>query len=308
MRVHVPAMVPPGSARTTGNAEGSRDNSLGEFLRACRSRLTPADVGLGTGGRRRRVEGLRRQEVAVLAHVSADYYSRLEQGRERNPSPRITESLSRALRLVPESRSRLFRLAGLNPNLRPDTARRQVHPELLHTMEASHRAAAYVLSPCLDIMAANAHARALLSPLCGPGAADDADAVGPDQNLLRILFTHPGARSYFTEWPPAAAGSLHTLRLNALRLPQNTDIADLVADLSAESADFARRWDGDETFGLDRAYRSVVHPAAGHIELSYRVHGVAAAPGQHLLIGVPAPGSRSAEAFTYLAAMGGQQP
>ncbi|MBM7443025.1 helix-turn-helix transcriptional regulator [Streptomyces sp. HB132] len=298
MRMHVPAMAPIGRARTGGNAEEPRDNSLGEFLRARRSRLTPADVGLGTGGRHRRVEGLRREEVAVLAHVSADYYSRLEQGRERNPSPRITESLSRALRLAPDSRSRLFRLAGLNPSLRPDTARRQVHPELLRMLEASHRAAAYVLSPCFDILAANAHAQALLSPL-----------VGSDQNLLRILFTHPGARSYFTEWPSAVDGSLRTLRLNAVRLHRDTEIADLVAGLSAESADFERRRrEGGETVGLDRAYRKVFHPAAGHIELSYRVHRVAAAPGQHLLVGVPAPGSRSAEAFTYLAASVGPQP
>ncbi|NJA55294.1 helix-turn-helix transcriptional regulator [Streptomyces sp. NEAU-H3] len=286
-----------GSARTRRRAAEPRENSLGEFLRARRSRLAPSDVGLGTGGRRRRVDGLRRQEVAVLAHVSADYYSRLEQGRERHPSPSIAESLAQALRLTPDARSHLFRLAGLNPNLRPDTARGQVHPQLLHILDASHQAAAYVLSPSFDILAANAHAQALLSPF-----------AGSDQNLLRILFAHPGARTYFTEWPVAAAGSLHTLRLNAVRLPQDTDIADLVTGLSAGSADFARRWENGAAIGLDHAYRRVAHPTAGHIELSYRVHGVAAAPGQHLLVGAPAPGSRSAEAFTYLAAMGGQQP
>lgn len=302
MRMHVPSMVPVGSARTRGPTGEPQENSLGEFLRARRSRLAPADVGLGTGGRRRRVDGLRRQEVAVLAHVSADYYSRLEQGRERHPSPRIAESLAQALRLTPDARSHLFRLAGLNPNLRPDTACGQVHPELLHLLDASHQAAAYVLSPSFDILAANAHARTMLSPFAG------ADEAGTDQNLLRILFTHPEARTYFTEWPVAAAGSLHTLRLNAVRLPQDTDIADLVTGLSAESADFARRWENGAAIGLDHAYRRVVHPAAGHIELSYRVHGVAAVPGQHLLVGAPAPGSRSAEAFTYLAAMGGQHP
>ncbi|MFH9829736.1 helix-turn-helix transcriptional regulator [Streptomyces sp. NPDC017201] len=294
--MHVPSMAPVGSA-PRGSTGERRENSLGEFLRARRSQLAPADVGLSTGGRRRRVDGLRRQEVAVLAHVSADHYSRLEQGRERHPSPRIVEALAQALRLAPDARSHLFRLAGLNPNLRPDTARGQVHPELLHVLDTSHQAAAYVLSPCFDILAANAHARVLLSPF-----------AGSDQNLLRILFTHPRARTYFTEWPVAAAGSLHTLRLNAVRLPQDTDIADLVTGLSAGSADFARRWENGAAIGLDHAYRRVAHPTAGHIELSYRVHGVAAAPGQHLLVGAPAPGSRSAEAFTYLAAMGGQQP
>ncbi|MEU1494868.1 helix-turn-helix transcriptional regulator [Streptomyces sp. NPDC005776] len=300
MRMHVPSMAPGGSARTRENTGEPQENSLGEFLQASRSRLAPADVGLSTGGRRRRVDGLRRQEVAVLAHVSADHYSRLEQGRERHPSPRIAEALAQALRLAPDARSHLFRLAGLNPNLRPDTARGQVHPELLHILDASHQAAAYVLSPCFDILAANAPARVLLSPF--------ADAAGTDQNLLRILFTNPGARTYFTEWPVAAAGSLHTLRLNAVRLPNDTEIMDLITGLFAESADFARSWENSAAIGLDHAYRKVVHPTAGHIELSFRVHGVAAVPGQHLLVGAPAPGSRSAEAFTYLAAMGGQQP
>ncbi|MFJ8405695.1 helix-turn-helix transcriptional regulator [Streptomyces microflavus] len=302
MRMQVPSLVPVGSAQTRRPIGEPQENSLGGFLRTRRSRLAPAAVGLGTGGHRRRVDGLRRQEVAVLAHVSADYYSRLEQGRERHPSPRIAESLARALRLTPDARSHLFRLAGLNPNLRPDTTRGQVHPELLHILDSPHQAAAYVLSPSFDILAANAHARLLLSPFAG------ADAAGTDQNLLRILFTHRRARTYFTEWPVAAAGSLHTLRLNAVRLPQDTDIVDLVTGLSAGSADFARRWEDGAVIGLDHAYKKVVHPAAGHIELSYRVHGVAAVPGQHLLVGVPAPGSRSAEAFTYLAAMGGQQP
>ncbi|TXS08820.1 MULTISPECIES: helix-turn-helix transcriptional regulator [unclassified Streptomyces] len=301
MRMHVPSMAPVGSA-PRGSTGERRENSLGEFLRARRSQLAPADVGLSTGGRRRRVDGLRRQEVAVLAHVSADHYSRLEQGRERHPSPRIVEALAQALRLAPDARSHLFRLAGLNPNLRPDTARGQVHPELLHILETSHQAAAYVLSPGFDILAANALARVLLSPFA------DADAAGTDQNLLRILFTHPGARTYFTEWPVAAAGSLHTLRLNAVRLPNDTEIVDLITGLFAQSADFARNWENSAAIGLDHAYRKVVHPTAGHIELSYRVHGVAAVPGQHLLVGAPAPGSRSAEAFTYLAAMGGQQP
>ncbi|MFE6483784.1 helix-turn-helix transcriptional regulator [Streptomyces sp. NPDC057757] len=280
---------------------------LGEFLRTCRSHLTPTDVGLRAGGRNRRVEGLRREEVSVLTGISVDYYTRLEQGRERKPSARITEALSRTLHLDGDARDHLFHLAGLNPNLRPDSTHEQVHPELLHLMEESHRAAAYVLSPCFDILAANAHAQALLSPFAGTSPACGG------QNLIRILFTHPRAKSYFAEWPLAVAGSLHTLRRHAVRLPCDTEIADLVTDLSAESADFTKTWqDGawqDSTAaGLDRAYRNVVHPLAGRITLTYRVLGTAAVPGQRLLLGAPVPGSRSAQAFTYLAAMGGPSP
>ncbi|MGW0570290.1 MmyB family transcriptional regulator [Streptomyces tauricus] len=196
--------------------------------------------------------------------------------------------------------------------MRPDSARKQVHPELLHLLEASHHAAAYVLSPCFDILAANEPAQALLSPFAAAGGVGGSPD-GSGQNLIRILFTHPQARNYFAQWPSAVAGSLHTLRRNALRLPDDTGIADLVNDLTAESADFTRAWQ-DRTWqdrtavGLDRAYRDVIHPAGGRITLTYRVLGTAAVPGQRLLLATPAPGSRSAQAFTYLAAMGGPPP
>ncbi|MFE1023741.1 helix-turn-helix transcriptional regulator [Streptomyces sp. NPDC058818] len=302
-----------GSVRTGTRGEDSRDNALGEFLRTCRSHLTPTDVGLRAGGRKRRVEGLRREEVSVLTGISVDYYARLEQGRERRPSARITEALSRALHLDGDARNHLFRLAGLNPHLRPDSVHEQVHPELLYLLEESHRAAAYVLSSSFDILAANAHAQALLSPFAGTGGFDSTSFADGNQNLIRILFTHPQARNYFAEWPSAVTGSLRTLRRNAVRLPGYTEIADLVTDLSAESVDFTKTWqDGacqDRTaVGLDRAYRNVVHPVAGRITLTYRVLGTAAVPGQRLLLAAPVPGSRSAQAFTYLAAMGGPLP
>ncbi|MGC5566950.1 helix-turn-helix transcriptional regulator [Streptomyces sp. FR-108] len=287
--------------------QDNQDNALGEFLRTCRSHLTPVDVGLRAGGRNRRVEGLRREEVSILSGVSVDYYARLEQGRERKPSARITEALSRALLLDADTRKHLFRLAGLNPNLRPDSAREHVHPEFMRLLEASHQAVAYVLSPCFDILAANEPAQALLSPFAATGR------ISGNQNLIRILFTHPQARRYFAEWPSAATASLHTLHRNALRVPGDTEIADLVADLAAESADFTHAWQPnawqDRTaVGLERAYRNVVHSAAGRITLAYRVLGAAAVPGQRLLLAAPAPGSRSAQAFTYLLAMGGRHP
>ncbi|MFH8467684.1 helix-turn-helix transcriptional regulator [Streptomyces sp. NPDC017991] len=317
-----------GSVRTGTRGEDSRDNALGEFLRTCRSHLTPTDVGLRAGGRRRRVEGLRREEVSVLTGISVDYYARLEQGRERRPSARITEALSRGLHLDGDARNHLFRLAGLNPNLRPDSAREQVHPELLRLLEASDRAVAYVLSPSFDILVANAHAQALLSPFAGTGGVANIGFADGSQNLIRILFTHPQARNYFAEWPSAVTASLRTLRRNAVRLPGDTEIADLVTDLSAGSADFTKAWqdgvrqdgpwqDGARpdrscrartAVGLDRAYRNVVHPVAGRITLTYRVLGTAAVPGQRLLLAAPVPGSRSAQAFTYLVAMGGPPP
>ncbi|WP_413105696.1 helix-turn-helix domain-containing protein [Streptomyces sp. Inha503] len=296
MRMQVLAVPPKGPARTGRNSEDSRENMLGEFLRACRSRLAPSDVGLRSEGRNRRVEGLRRQEISVLTGISVDYYSRLEQGRERTPSARTLEAIGRALRLDSESLSQLFHLAGLNVRLCPDTTDEHVDPDLLRLLKDSHQAAAFALSPCLDILAANAHARALLSPFGGEG------------NMIRILFTRPEARTFFAEWPLAMTASLHMLCLNAVRLPRDTEILDLVAEMSAASTDFARMWQNGAAADPDCQYGTVVHPTAGRVALAYRLLSVPTAPGQHLLLATPVPGSRSAEAFTYLAAMGGQQP
>ncbi|MEU0136873.1 helix-turn-helix transcriptional regulator [Streptomyces sp. NPDC006296] len=299
MRMQVPATPPPGSVRTGGNGARSPGNPLGEFLRTSRSRLMPADVGLGAGGRTRRVRGLRRQEVSVLSGVSADRYSRLEQGRERNPTPRTVEALGRALQLAPDARAHLFRLAGLNPNLRPDSTRERVPPPFLRMLATSPRAAAYVLSPCFDILAANAPAQALLAPL-----TDGAESDGREPNLIRTLFTRPQAKTYFAQWPLAVTASLHALRRNALALPDDAEIGDLLAELSPRGTDVTSPCVRDAATALDRAYGTVVHPAAGRIELSYRIVSTPAAPGQRLLIGTPAPGGRSAQALTYLTAMG----
>src|SRR5215467_8603331 len=125
---------------------------LASFLRAHRARVEPTSVGL-PNGRDRRVAGLRREEVAVLAGVSADYYARLEQGRERNPSAQVLDAIGRALRLDADGRGHIFRLAGLNPRLGPGSARDLVHPALLQLLDSFPSVAAYVLSPVFDVLA-----------------------------------------------------------------------------------------------------------------------------------------------------------
>lgn len=266
------------------------DNALGEFLRAARARLEPGDVGLAGGTAGRRVAGLRREEVAVLAGVSADYYARLEQGRERNPSAQVIDAVGRCFRLTADARAHLYRLAGLNPALDPSLD--LVHPQLLRLLEAFPLAAAYVLGPAFDVLATNPIADALLSPF------------GAERNMVRILFTHPEATTVFAEWPELAPGVVHALRLNAGLFPDDPAIAGLVAEISAVSPTFHGWWRDQRVASLSRMYKVFVHPAAGRVELTYQTFDVHDAPGQQLLVGTPEPGSASERAVAELSRSG----
>lgn len=266
-------------------------DGLGSFLRASRARLDPEDFGIGSGASSRRVAGLRREEVAVRAGVSVDYYARLEQGRERHPSPQVLDAIGRALRLDGDARGHLYRLAGLQGGSAAETPKDTVAPELLRLLDAFPGAAAYVLGPTFDVLAANATARALLAPFL------------PERNMARILFTDPTARTIYPEWDRMASATVHALRLNAGRFPADQAFPTLVEELSARSPRFLELWNDQSVGALTRMSKIFVHPDAGRIELTYQTFDAHDAPGQQLLVGTPDPGGRSAQALAWLASM-----
>lgn len=273
----------------------STGNALGDFLRASRAGLDPDDAGLVGGRGTRRVPGLRREEVAVLASVSADYYARLEQGRERSPSSQVLDAVGRALHLDSDARGHLYRLAGMNPNLRAGSSRDLVDPALLTLLDSFPAAAAYVLGPTFDILATNAVAAALLSPFATAG--DEAPL-----NMLRVLFQHAEAKSVFVEWDVLTRSTVHALRLNAGFDPGNPAILAVVEEMLGIKA-FQTLWEDQTVGGLTRTYKIFMHPAVGRIELTYQTFEVRDAPGQQLLVGTPAAGSPSADSLALLGTM-----
>ena len=258
---------------------------LGEFLRAQRARVAPADVGLPhvVG---RRVAGLRREEVAVLAGVSVDYYTRLEQGRERTPSAQVVDAICGALRLSPDARQHAYRLAKLAPTFQPPSA--TVGPELLQLMDAFPGAAAYVVDPAFRVIAANATARALLGPT-------QLEAGG-----LEYIFLEPGARDYFVEWDVVARASVSAIRLAAGFATPYPAVPPLVERLLRESSDFAALWADHTVSGLNITYKVINHPDIGRVELTYQTLDVRDAPGQQLTVATAPVGSPSADALALL--------
>ncbi|MET4647888.1 transcriptional regulator with XRE-family HTH domain [Streptomyces atratus] len=270
---------------------------LGEFLRSCRGRLDPADAGMPRTARRR-VPGLRREELAQLAGVSVDYYTRLEQGRSRSASPEILESLATALRLDDTERAHLFDLA----NRRPIQSRRstpspaeQVSPavhQLLTTLDAAY-CPAFVLGRRTDVVASNSLSRALIA---------DFDAMpANERNQTRFLFLDSAARELYADWETVAADTAAMLRMDAGRRPEDPQLAELVGELAVRSEHFRAYWAERRVHERTEGTKSYHHPVVGDLTVTYQALALPGDSNQTLFIYSTEPGSSSETALRLLA-------
>ncbi|MFI5907986.1 helix-turn-helix transcriptional regulator [Dactylosporangium sp. NPDC051541] len=273
------------------------DNALGEFLRSRRERLRPEDVGLPGGGRRR-TPGLRREELAVLAALSPDYYSRLEQGRVRSPSPAALTSLVRALGLSGDERDYLFRLAGQQP---PPTRAAQVDPAMLYLLEALGTTPAQVADDLLTVLAQNRAAESLLGRWTG--------LPGYESNATWQWFANPASRERNEpdEYPRIGRAYAADLRAGLAHHPAGDRFAHgLVADLLGRSAEFRDLWGQQHVAALTSAPKRLRHPHIGRLDLQCDVV-LSPATGQRLIVFRPRPGSDAREQLEFLAVLGSQQ-
>jgi transcriptional regulator with XRE-family HTH domain len=270
---------------------------LADFLRRRRERLQPADVGLLPGARRR-TPGLRREEVAQLAGMSADYYIRLEQARGPHPSDQLLASLARALRLTDDERDHLYLLAGSRPPARR-SASGHVSPGLLHVLDRLDDAAAFVVSDTGRVLAQNALAKALF----GDRTAD----TGRQASMVWRWFTDPPVRRIHPPEDEELHSRAHVSDLRATfgRRGGDADVAGLVEDLLARSEEFARLW-AEHEVGLGHPERKrMVHREVGVIEVDCEVL-LTTEQDQSLVLLTARPGTRAAEQLQLLRVIGAQ--
>jgi transcriptional regulator with XRE-family HTH domain len=264
-------------------------NTLGEYLRARRELVDPKEVGLRVAGVRR-TPGLRREEVATLAGISADYYLRLEQGRDRNPSPQVLEALARVFGLDATATAYLLSLAAQRPAKGRARPRQETVRPGIRQLLGALNLPAFVESRMFDVLAANGLATAL-SP-----------SIRAGENRLRSVFLDPAERDLYPDWSKAVSGMVASFRASIGTDTDDPRVAQLVGELSLASEQFRKLWARHDVKALGGAAFVLRHPEAGELSLRREKLPLGESGGQLLVIYHAEPGSASARALSLLAA------
>ncbi|MCS5498339.1 helix-turn-helix transcriptional regulator [Cnuibacter physcomitrellae] len=270
-----------------------------EFLTSRRARITPEQAKLPVYGGNRRVTGLRREEVAMLAGMSVDYYTKLERGTIGAVSESVLDAVARALQLTRAERDHLFRLVGTGSTLRsaaPRAPRRMARPTVQRVLDSMTDSPAFVGTSSRHLIAANALGRAVFSPLYESPTAREGVP-----NTALFLFLDPSAAQFFPEWPKNAADSVANIRTELGVDPHDEALTGLVDELNRESAEFRRLWRSHDVRYHDTGFKNLHHPVVGDLHLTFEVMGLPADPGQNLIVYGAEPASATADALRLLA-------
>jgi transcriptional regulator with XRE-family HTH domain len=273
---------------------------LADFLQARRGLLRPEDVGLPTYGERRRVPGLRREELAMLAGISTPYYTRLEQGQSRNASPEVLDAIARALRLEESERAHLHALAR-TPRRAEKAARprpERVPPTTLALLSALGGTPAIVIGRRSDVLAWNREGHALFAGHLDPDGPGD---PRERPNMARLVFLDAHIRDLYADWPAKAKAVVGNLRSTAGRHPGDPVLAGLIGELTMRSPEFAAMWADHRVVPCDVADYEMRHPLVGTLTVTQQTLQSPQGGGPALVVATAEPGSPSATALTLLA-------
>lgn len=282
-------------ARKTDVVDRNR-SELADFLSTRRARLTPEDVGFGGEFARRRVPGLRREELAQLAGVSVDYYTRLEQGRSRSASADVLDALATALQLNDAEREHLHKLGRPQPETRRRRSRPQhVHPATLDLLDRLDGvlSPAFILGRRLDVLAHNRLAGALITEF--------RHLPAPQRNQARFVFLDPHARELYTDWRQVAMDTVAMLRHDAGRYPDDPKLSALVGELSIHSDEFRTWWARHDVQRRTTGTKSYHHPVVGDLTVQYQALNPSGDEDQVLIVYTAEPDSASDTALRLLA-------
>ncbi|MEY9852330.1 transcriptional regulator with XRE-family HTH domain [Leifsonia sp. EB41] len=280
----------------------TNSDDVRDFLTSRRARLTPEQAGLPAYGGNRRVSGLRREEVAMLAGVSVDYYTRLERGNLSGASDSVLEALARALQLDEAETAHLYdlaRAADVAPRIRRRRSPQTVRPSLQRVIDAITGAPAWVRNDRGDVLAANELGRALYLDLM-------AEPVKPP-NASRFTFLNPKSRAFYADWERAADDMVAILRSAAGRNPYDKDLTDLVGELSTRSEEFRTRWARHDVKYHRTGRKRVHHPIVGDLDLAFEAFELPGEPGLRINVYTADPGTPSEDALKLLASWAATQ-